>query len=323
MNKKVIISVSSLVIIGVAGAGYFLSRKKGHQPGQAQVSTDGFQALEELKKAQGVTLNTNLNSPAGKAWKAKDFAGLKDLFGMSKKVKQNHAFFQASIFVLDVTKPDWTAAEREQLHTVQDSIVEYMIAPREKPVLGEEAQVLSYASKVLLKFDSMSPTAVQKMLSYYASAKTGNQKDIIGETLIRLNPIPEKAKGIVRERLQSKTSPYDGVLLLGQMRDAQAAAQFWNEVYRGYAKYPDNVKPMIFKQMVINHRVIKGDLKKYLAEMAKKNEASGEDAFLIGVRELEALNEFRSEVQRLANQAQSADVKMLANSMLNSPVGTR
>jgi hypothetical protein len=206
---------------------------------------------------------------------------------------------------------------------VQDAIVEYMVATREKPVLGEEAQVLSYASKVLLKFDSMSETGIKKLLSYYASAKAGNQKDIVGETLIRLNPIPEKAKSIVRERLQSKTSPYDGVLLLGQMRDAQAAADFWNEVYNGYSKYPENFKPVIFKQMAINHQIIKGDLRKYLADMAKKNVVGSEDAFLIGVRELEALDEFRSEVQRLANQAQSADAKMLANSMLNSPVGTR
>ena len=104
------------------------------------------------------------------------------------------------------------------------------------------------------------------------------------------------------------------------MRDPQAAADLWNEIYKSYNTYNERIQPLIFKQMVINRGMVKGDLKKYLSGLAKKSGESDEDAFLVGVRELSSLEEFRPEVVRISNESQYPQNKGMAKAMLSAGV---
>lgn len=318
MNKKILIASSIVVLVAAAGGGYWYAKKAKHHSGKISDSSDAF---SDLKKAHGLTVSTHLSSPTGKAWKEKNFTMLSGLFGISKAVKENRNFFQASIYVLDVAKPDWKPEDKEHVAQLQEQIADYMTAKREKPVIGDEAQVLSYASKVLLKFDSLSEKTVHHLLNFYKAAPAGNQKDIVAETLVRLNPLPEKARKIVQDKIHSKTEPYEAVLTISQMRDLQAASEFWNEIYRSYGSYNEKIKPLIFKQLVINRGMVKGDLKKYLGGLAKKSGESDEEAFLVGVRELSSLEEFRSEVIRISNESQFPQNKGMAKAILSSTAG--
>jgi len=317
MNKKIIITSSIVVFVAAVGGGYWYAKKAKHS--FTKVS-DSPEAFADLKKAHGLTVNTHLSSPTGKAWKEKNFTALAGFFGVSKTIKDNRSFFQASIYVLDVAKPDWKPEDKRHLAQLQEQIAGYMTAKRDKPVIGDEAQVLSYASKVLLKFDSLSEETVHHLLSFHKSGPAGNQKDIVAETLIRLNPLPEKARKIVQDKIHSKTDPYEAVLLISQMRDPQAASDFWNEVYKSYGSYNEKYKPLIFKQLVINRGMIKGDLKKYLGELVKKSGETYEEAFLVGVRELSSLADYQSDVVRISKESQYPQIKSMAQAMLSSGV---
>ncbi len=329
--KKTKVVVSGIVLIGLAvGAGLYL--RKGRPTVTPTTGVNHEQSgIEMFKAAQlnaGAGLKTHLDSPVGKAWKEKDFAKLHTMFGLNKKVQDNISFFQASIYILDVTKPDWKPEERPGLQELQKAIADYMMAKRDKPVLGPEAQALSYASKVLLKFSTLPEESIKAMSHFYSTANAEgqrNQKDIVGETLLRLNPLPEKGRKIIREKISSKQDPYQGVVLIGQMRDAQAAAEMWNEVAKNFNSFPQQYRPMIFKQLVIRHQLIKMDLTKHLESLSKNSNdnENSEDAFLVGVRELNALDKYRSDVQRIANQTRYAETKSLALSLLNTSGGAK
>lgn len=316
MNKKIVI-ISGVVFLAAIVSGSYLFYKKANH--SAKIS-EGADVLADLKKAHGLAVSTHLTSPTGKAWKEKNFAALSGFFGSNKSLGENRNFFQASIYVLDVAKPEWKPEEKEHLSQLQEQIADFMTAKREKPVLGEEAQILSYASKVLLKFDSLSTKATNHLLNFEKSAQPGNQKDIVAETLVRLNPFPEKARKIVHEKIRSKTGPYEAVLLISQMRDLRVASDFWNEIYKSYDSYDEKFRPLIFKQLVINRGMVKGDLKKYLGGLAKKSGESNEEAFLVGVRELSSLEEFRADVTRISRESQYPQIKDMAEAILSSGV---
>ena len=326
--KKIKILATGIVLIGIAGAaGYYL--RKGRSVTATGITHNG--GIEVLKAAQlnaGMALKTHLDSPVGKAWKSKDFTQLRSMFGLQKKVQENISFFQASIYILDVTKPDWKPEEKQSLAELQAAIADYMMAKREKPVLGPEAQALSYASKVLLKFNSLPEESIKAMSNFYGVANgegQRNQKDIVGETLLRLNPVPEKGRKIVREKMSSKQDPYQGVVLIAQMRDAKAATELWNEVAKNFSKYPAQYRSMIFKQLVIRHQLIKTDLSTYLDSLLKdsKSNENSQDAFLVGVRELDIVDKYRADIQKIATQTQYPETRSLALSLLNISGGAK
>ncbi|QDK46608.1 hypothetical protein DOM22_16300 [Bdellovibrio sp. ZAP7] len=327
--KKTNVVVSGIVLIGLAVTAGYLLRKDRVVVKTTGVSHEG--GIEVLKAAQlnaGMALKTHLDSPVGKAWKAKDFAQLRAMFGLNKNVQDNISFFQASIYILDVTKPEWKPEEKQSLQGLQDAIAEYMIGKREKPVLGPEAQALSYASKVLLKFSSLPEETIKSLSHFYGVATAEgqrNQKDIVGETLLRLNPLPEKGRKIIRDKITSKQDPYQGVVLIAQMRDAKAAAELWNEVAKNFKSYPQQYRAMIFKQLVIRHQLIKEDLSGHLESLAKNSDdnENAEDAFLVGVRELNFVDKYRSDVQRIANQSRYPETKSMALSLLTISGGAK
>ncbi|WP_413575686.1 hypothetical protein ACLVWU_15145 [Bdellovibrio sp. HCB290] len=324
--KKIKILVAGIVLIGIAGAaGYYL--RKGRTVAATGVTHGG--GIEILKAAQlnaGMALKTHLDSPVGKAWRTKDFTQLHSMFGLKKNVQDNISFFQASIYILDVTKPDWKLEERKSLEELQTAIADYMMAKRDKPVLGPEAQALSYASKVLLKFNSIPEESIKAMSNFYGVANSEgqrNQKDIVGETLLRMNPVPERGRKIVREKIYSKQDPYQGVVLIAQMRDAMAATELWNEVAKNFSSYPAQYRSMIFKQLVIRHQLIKTDLSVHLDSLLKDGNENSQDAFLVGVRELDIVSKYRSDIQNIANLTQYPETKILALSLLNISGGAK
>ncbi|MEK2687535.1 hypothetical protein [Bdellovibrio sp. GT3] len=327
MNKAKVL-VSGIVLTGLAGIGGYYLNKARTSSKTGVVHHDGMEIFKAAQLNAGMQLKTHMDSPVGIAWKANDFAKLSSMFGLQKSVAENASFFQASIYVLDVTKMDWKPDEKKALQELQSSIAEYIMAKRERPALGPEAQALSYASKVLLKFDSLPEAVVKKMSDYYSVATSEglrNQRDIVGETLMRISPLPEKGLKIIREKLRSKNDPYQGIVLIGQMRDAQAAAGLWNEVAVGFESFPSRFQPMIFKQLVIRHSIIKSDISGHLHQLLKYSGQveEADDAFLVGVRELNMTDKYRSEIQRISNQTRYAATKTLAVSLLNSSGGAK
>jgi hypothetical protein len=326
--KKTKVLLSGIVFIGIAGAAGYYLRKRSVAPTTGITHSGGIEVLKAAQLNAGMTLKTHLDSPVGKAWQAKDFTQLHSMFGLKKNVQDNISFFQASIYILDVTKPEWKPEERKSLAELQTAIAEYMMAKRDKPVLGPEAQALSYASKVLLKFSVLPEESVKSMSQFYSVANAEgqrNQKDIVGETLLRLNPVPEKGRKIIREKITSKQDPYQGIVLIAQMRDAKAAAELWNEVAKNFDSYPPQFRSMIFKQLVIRHQLISSDLSTHLDSLLKSSQEveNSEDAFLVGVRELDVVSKYRSEVQRIANQTRYPETKSLALSLLNTSGGAK
>ncbi|UOF00174.1 hypothetical protein [Bdellovibrio reynosensis] len=318
MKKKLGIGIA---LVAVLGGGILLKdRFKTVNPFAAKKSAKDNWA--DLKRSHSLAVNTHMGSPAGKAWQDRNFTKLLEMFGENKSQQDNRNFFQASIFVLDQINPEWKPEEKDQAQAVQKRLVEYLTADR-ADVVGEEAKVYSYATKVLIKIGPLADDQLKSLEKFYNHSKNRNQRDVVADALIRSIPLSAAGKSIISNMVNSKNDVTQGLLLVGQVKDPEAQQDLLNQVYKKYTSYPAPLRPMIYKQLVVNHSLIKGDLKKYLKEMAGNKEQEWNDAFLIGVKELDCINDFRSDVERIEKETQYPHIKMLANNILTSGKGAR
>ncbi|XGC81092.1 hypothetical protein ACES2L_01185 [Bdellovibrio bacteriovorus] len=320
MKMKKTLGIGIAVFAVLAGGFFLKDRIKSPIPfAPKKTAKDNW---ADLKRSHSLAVNTHMGSAAGRAWQAHDFAKLLGMFGTDKNQQENRNFFQASIFVLDQVKPEWKPEEKDQVLAIQKKLTEYLTAER-SDVVGEEAKVYSYAVKVLMKIGPLAQDQVKTLEKFYNHTKNRNQRDVVADALIRSIPLSEAGKSIISKMVNSKNEVSQGLLLVGQVKDSEAQQELLNQVYKKFNSYPALLRPMIYKQLVVNHSLIKGDLKKYLKEMAANKEQEWNDAFLIGVKELDCVNDFRSDVERIEKETQYPHIKMLANNILNSEKGAR
>ncbi|WP_374076978.1 hypothetical protein [Bdellovibrio bacteriovorus] len=316
-------AVGIVIILGaLGGGGYLLKDRLSAKTTATATKKTSVESWEELKKSHSLTVNTHMASPTGKAWQSQDLDKILTLFGSGKILAENRNFLQASIFVLDVTKPEFNPEKKEKLHQIQKQLVDYIVSNK-VPVVGEQAKVHSYAAKVLLKLGPIPQESLKELEKFYNHSKDRHQKDIVADILIRTIPLSEVGKKIVTKMIASKTDVNEGLMLLGQVRDAEAQKQMMNQVYNKYPTYPESVKPFVYKQLVVNHGLVTGDLKKYLKDFSKKQDQDWNDAFLMGVKELDCINDFRSDVERIERESQYPHIKMLAKAILTSGKGAQ
>ncbi|WP_374000539.1 hypothetical protein [Bdellovibrio bacteriovorus] len=318
-NKKLLIGAAILVV--GAAAGYGLYTRKGGVAGSALSSGRSNQSnLQELKRAQSLAVNTHLSSKTGQAWKSHNFADLMAAFGVEKTAKENRDFFQASIFVLDVAPPQFKAEEKKDIESLQHQIVTFLT--QDAKVIGDLAQVHSYAAKTLVKLGTPTAEDLKHLEGFYKKSKDA-RKEIIADILIQTEPLSAEGKTILNKQLLSKNDVTQGMQLLARVRDGEARKELFNKVYKNYSAYPAAVKPFVYKQLALNHNLIQGDLKKHLVEAAKSTDEKWEDSFLVAVQELDCVNEFVADIQRIQSQSQHPHLKMLAGAILAKDKGIK
>lgn len=318
MKRNIGIGIAVVAVLG----GGFLLKDRIFSKSVLSAKKSTKESWEDLKRSHSLTVNTHMGSPAGKAWQAHQFEQMLGMFGIEKSQQENRNFFQASIFVLDQIKPEWKPEEKEKVYQIQSKLVAYLTQDKED-VIGEDAKIHSYAAKVLMKVGPIPEDSLKVLEKFYSHTKNRNSKEIVADTLIRTIPLTEAGKSLITKMVSSKSDVVEGLLLVSQVRDTEAQQDLLNQVYKKYPTYPDNLRPQVFKQLVVNHSAIKGDLKKYLKEMSANPEQDWNDAFLIGVKELDCVNDFRSDVERIEKQTQYPHIKMLANNILSSGKGAR
>lgn len=317
-NKTLLIGAA--ILVGGAVAGYGLYARKGVDGSALNSERSKQSNLQELKRAQSLAVNTHLSSKTGQAWKSHNFAGLMTAFGVEKTAKENREFFQASIFVLDVAPPQFKAEEKKDIESLQHQIV--MFLTQDAKVIGDLAQVHSYAAKTLVKLGTPTAEDLKHLEGFYKKSKDA-RKEIIADILIQTEPLSAEGKAILNKQLLSKNDVTQGMQLLARVRDGEARKELLNKVYKNYSTYPAAVKPFVYKQLALNHNLIQGDLKKHLAEAAKSTDEKWEDSFLVAVQELDCVNEFVADIQRIQSQSQHPHLKMLAGAILAKDKGIK
>lgn len=318
-NKKGIIVGAVLVLGGALGYAGYLQFKKP-QTRQAGIR-NGQGTWDELKKSHSMTVNTHLSSKTGQAWKNHNFAALMASFGPEHKMKENREFFQASIYVLDVAHQTWKPEEQKDLQALQAKIIQFLTEDS-KGVVGDVAQTHSFAAKTLLRLGAPAAEDLKKLENFHKTNRDAFRREIAADVLIQTEPMSAEGKNLLGKILLSKDVT-QGLQMLAQVRDGEARKDLLNRVYKNYANYPKAAKPFVYKQLVLNHSLIQGDLKKHLAEAAKSKDEVWEDSFLVAVQELDAVGEFTADIQRIQQQSQYPHLKMLAGAILAKDKGMK
>ncbi|MFV3408569.1 hypothetical protein [Bdellovibrio bacteriovorus] len=319
-NKKRVI-VGAVLVVGAAlgYAGYLQSKKP--QARQAGIRS-GQGTWDELKKSHSMTVNTHLSSKTGRAWKNHDFGALMSSFGPERTMKENKEFFQASIYVLDVSSIQWKPEEKKDLQALQSKIVKFLTEDG-KGVVGDVAQTHSFAAKTLLRLGTPSAQELKALEGFHKGSRDAFRREIVADVLIQTEPLSGEGRALLTKMLLSKTEVNEGLQMLARVRDGEARKELLNRVYKNYANYPAAMKPFVYKQLVLNHSLIQGDLKKHLAEAAKSKDEVWEDSFLVAVQELNVVSEFTADIQRIEKQSQYPHLKMLAGAILAKDKGIK
>lgn len=315
--KSIIVAIVILVSVG----GGFLFWK--NRPASSTASSKPMTSEEnwqQLNKSFKSTVNKHLSSPAGMAWQGRDFDKLMGLFGADKDLKQNLAFFQATIYILDSTQPKWKPEEQVKLSELRQKLVQYVTSDKVE-VIGEQARASAYASKIVLKLGALSDSEIGLLEKAQKQLKSTIHKEIIEDTLVRLSPLPPSGKSVLQRYIQSKNEIAKGMKLMAQMNDPAAHADLMNDVFKRYKSYPAQAQPMVLKQLTLNHKMVKGDLKPYLKTAGSKKDQDWNDAFLSGVREMKLGKEFGTEIGRIRTESEHPHIKMLAEAILTSEKG--
>lgn len=318
-NKKLLIGAAVLVVGAGAVYGIYTARK-GTGVAAFTKQRSSQSNFQELKRAQALAVNTHLSSKTGQAWKNHAFAELLAGFGGSKTAKENKEFFQASIFVLDVAPPQFKPEEKPEVEKLQNQIVAFLT--QDGRIVGDAAQTHSYAAKTLIRLGTPAAGDLKQLESFYKKTKDA-RKEIIADILIQTEPLSIEGKALLNRQLLSKTEVIQGMMLLARVRDGEARKELFNKVYKNYANYTADAKPFVYKQLALNHNLIQGDLKKHLAAAAKSKDEKWEDTFLVAVQELDCVNEFVADIQRIQSQSQYPHLKMLAGAILAKDKGIK
>lgn len=307
MNKtsKYIIGLLGFIVIG-GGAYVYLNKK---QKGKVVSSVP----INQIQKTFMTQLTSYQNSPVGRAWRAQDFHALQEMFNPNQSAKKNAEFFQISINLLDLQKPEIKEEKKESYNKLKSKIVDFILSKEE----GVSPFAVQFAFKTLAKMGSLESGDLEKLVQTYKKSDGTLRQQLFDFLVTSSQPPTFIQKELLK--MATKDNQLQTVFaLLSRSESLSFKQETAENIHKRFFQMSKVGRALSLKFFIFNRNLIKSDLTKEIEIVSEENDDISQDAFLNAVDQLKLASKYESKIRSIINETPFYHLKSLAQTILQN-----